>query len=70
MLTYLHTHEEERVLMKTAISTATYYPLKKQRSEIDPPSTATTDCGDEKDFSGPKFFSGRAAHTGLTVDIQ
>jgi len=43
----------------------TYYPLKKHRSEIDPPSTATTDCGDEKDFIGPKFFSGRAA-----VDIQ
>jgi len=40
---------------------ATYYPLKKQRSLIRRPSTAITDGGDENAFTGPKGFSGCAA---------
>ena len=54
--------------MKTATSSVTYYPLKKQRSETWRPSTATTTAEDENAFTGGNDFTGDAAHIGLTVN--
>jgi len=55
----------EKTLIKRRMPTAvTYYPLKKQRSDTDRPSIATTDGGDENAFTGPNRFN-CAVQTGL-----